>query len=310
MTLRKLLFILAFLPTIFAGAANASLINVLWVSGTTTYNTNISALGDGQAQDVSTYDPDSNGSLSWDIDFWSAGSVTFSDYDVLVIGSSCFGGTGSNCNNTSGFFGLGVLPQNNVLLFENEISTARGNRTFVSGQDADWHFMNDAADSADARAFLINAVNWAASGTGLGIVALTDGHTSGGAGNIGWLSHDDSFLSSELSGARNAGDSETVIIPASSASFPINEGLTSASLSNWGTSSHTFFEKSELDSNEWLSINDYAVLDGDNAVTIVTASQASGGTTGSNDIPEPASLAILSLGVMLLLARRQLHISG
>jgi hypothetical protein len=56
-------------------------------------------------------------------------------------------------------------------------------------------------------------------------------------------------------------------------------------LSNWTTSSHTYFEKNSLDSNEWLSINDFGVLGGENSVTIVTASTADGDTDGGNDDP-------------------------
>ena len=305
MNVKKLLSPLACLPLLFAGTTSAATIDVLWVSGSATYNNNISQLAAGNSLDAVNYDPLGDGSLSWNIDFWQDGTVDFATYDVLVIGSSCVGGTGGTCNDTSGFYNLGVLPQNNVLQQEAAISAARGDRTFVSGQDADWHFMNDSSstDRADARAFLVNAVNWAGSGTGMGVVALADGHSTGGAGNLGWLANANSFLFDDFKDSRNVGDSENVLIPAASASFPINEGLTSSSLSGWGTSSHTYFTKANLDPSEWLSINDYGVLGGDNAVTIVTASQASGGTTGK--VPEPGTIGLASLGVLLLTMRRK-----
>ena len=303
MTSRKMLSSLVGLLIFTAGSAHATVIDVIWVSGSANYNANIAELGQGGALDAATYDPAGDGSLSWNIDFWSAGAIDFSSYDVMVVGSSCLGGTGGNCNDANGFFNLGVLPQNNVLQFGDEIDAARGDRTFVSGQDADWHFIHDSGDRADARGFLVNAVNWAASGTGMGVVALTDGHRTGGAGALGWLANANSFLFDDLKDARNVADSESVIIPPSSATFPINEGLTTSALSNWSTSSHTNFTKTELDPNEWLSINDFGILDGENAVTIVTASQASGGTLGKIDVPEPGSIALLSFGLFLLAGR-------
>lgn len=293
---------------IFSTQASASIIDVLWASGTNNYNQQITSLGAGGSSDASTYDPDGDGSLSWNIDFWSSGSIDFSLYDVLVIGSTCYGGLNSSCNSSTGFFNLGVLPQNNVLTAKTEIEEARGTRTFVSGQDADWHFINGGSTvSANARAFLVNAVNWAASGSGLGIVALTDGYFSS-PGN-GWIADTNSFLANELGNARNIGNSESVIIPDSSEAFPVNEGLTTASLSNWGTSSHTYFAKDQLDNSEWLSINDFGVLGGDNAVTIVTSSTADGDTDGGNDDDTPvvtvdAASSVGLFGALLLILFR------
>lgn len=280
----------------FVTGIQAATLDILWLTGNVNYNDAIDELGAGGSADAITYDPNGDGSNSWNIDFWSSGTPNFDDYDALVIGSTCR----PNCGGSSGFFGLGVRPD---LVLDNEagIAAARGSRTFVSGQDADWHFINDSpGDSANARAFLINAVNWAGTGTGLGIVALADGYFT--APN-GWLTDTNSFLRDEIGNAREASDTESVIIPAASAAFPINEGLTTAALSNWSTSSHTRFLKSDLPSG-WVSINDFGNEGNPYAVTIVTASEADGGTTPSDNgngekIPEPSStLSFLALGTI------------
>jgi hypothetical protein len=291
---KKTALVFALASITYGDHANASIIDVLWASGTSAYNEGISALGAGGTDDAVSYDPNNDGSLSWNINFWSEGSIDFGLYDVLVIGSSCLGGTSSVCNASNGFFNLGVQPQNNVLTAKTEIEEARGTRTFVSGQDADWHYLNDPSDSADARGFLVNAVNWAASGSGLGIVALTDGHRASVGG--GWIADPNSFLASELGSARSVQDSNSVLIPETSIDFPVNEGLTSASLSNWGTSSHTSFNKAALNDSEWLSINDFGILGGPEAVTIVTSSTADGPTDGGNDDPVVSVNAASSLG--------------
>ena len=166
------------LMLVIAGAnANAAPISVLWLSGDATYNAAVGELGAGGSRDAVTYDPDGNGSNSWSIDFWGSGTPTFSNYDALVIGSICEPDCATDFDGGGGFFGNGVQPDL-VLSNKSEISAARGDRVFVSGQDADWHFWKDSSltDREDARAFLINAVNWAASGSGLGIVALADGY--------------------------------------------------------------------------------------------------------------------------------------
>lgn len=301
MNWKKTFIALTFIATLFTQVSHAGIINVLWLTGNDSYNDSIAQLGTGGSDDASTYDPLGDGSNSWNIDFWDTGLPDFSNYNALVIGSTCYGNATDSCSGSNGFFGLDIFADL-ILEYNSEIAAARGDRTFVSGQDADWHYTRQ--NNQGARDFLINAVNWAASGTGLGIVALADGHVTGN--NSGWINADESFLKDELGGARQIQDSETVVIPTDSESFPINEGLTSARLSNWGTSSHTYFTKSELDTNEWKSINDFAVLDGDNSVTLVTASEAGGGTTGPKPIPEPSVFILLSIA-MCGFARKRLN---
>ena len=65
------------------------------------------------------------------------------------------------------------------------ISAARGDRTIISGTDADFHSIrgdtglcvpfNGCSYWDGARGYLVNIVNWAASGNRLGVVALLDG---------------------------------------------------------------------------------------------------------------------------------------
>lgn len=249
-------------------------IDVLWYGVDSSYNASITSL----ASTAHTYDPLNNGSLSWNLTFWNAAdpTPTFSNYDVLVIGSS-----------NQGFFGN--FNSSRLLAEKTAIAAARGSRTFLSGQDADWHYINSPGPIDNGpRGFLINAVNWAASGSGLGVVALADGYS--GWPN-GWMTNTNSFLYNELVGKVVYFQEESVVIPGSTAGFPVNEGLTTAGLSNWGTSSHMGF----IDPVPgYLSINDSGNTN--YVVTIVTEGQAGGGTTGK--VPDSGtSLGLLALAM-------------
>ena len=208
---------------------------------------------------------------------WQAGdpAPTFSDYDVLFIGTADDG------------FGTGMDPTR-LLTAKDEIESARGSRTFLTGQDGEWHYLQDPADNGP-RGFLINAVNWAASGTGLGIVSMTDGWSSTGSQ---WWLDDDSFLKDELDGYVSYFQEESVVIPAATSSFPVNEGLTTGGLSNWGVSAHAGFLTTIPG---YLSIND-AGSHQDYSVTIVSESEAGGPTTPS--VPLPASVILFGSGLV------------
>ncbi len=283
---------LARLTTGFAALAAATLtqaasINVLWYGQSSSYNTAMTTLAAG----AGTYDPASNGSLDWNLTIWNSSDPTpdFSAYNVLVIGSSQA-------------FGLG-FDATRLLAAKSSIEAARGTRTFLSGQDADWHYINGPGPRDDGpRGFLINAVNWAGSGAGLGVVSLPDGFSGTGSQ---WWNNPSSFLAAELAGAASYFQEESVVIPGSTAGFPVNEGLTTAGLSNWGTSSHAGFR---LMPTGYTSINDAGSRPG-SFVTILTESEAGGCTTGcgGGTVSAPATpvLLLTALAGLALLRRRR-----
>ncbi|MEL6678938.1 MAG: VPLPA-CTERM sorting domain-containing protein [Pseudomonadota bacterium] len=276
---------------------SAATIDVLWTSGTFTYNNNIQNVANAAA----TYDPAGDGALTWNLTMWDGGAVDFTSYDVLVVGSTY--GVDQNING-NGFFGLGVSAQG-VLDNKAGIEAARGNRTFLSGQDADWHDLNGPRARSDGpRGFMINAVNWAASGTGLGIVSMTDRHLSGPASNRGWWNDQDSFLKDEVGTSAFAYDSEVVNIGPGQDTFPVNEGLTSRGLSNWRTSSHACFTNVAT----YTAINLAPFRTDTCGVTLVTAAAADGDTGGGDTpspVPLPASAFLLIAALTGLRATRR-----
>ncbi|GFZ90886.1 PEP-CTERM sorting domain-containing protein [Okeania sp. KiyG1] len=277
-----------------ATVANAASLNVLWYGHTDAYNTKISEL----AALAPTFDPEGDGSLDWNLTFWNSLDPTpnFSDYDVLAIG------TGSKA-------GIFNFDPTGILNNKDAISTARGNRTFLSGQDADAHYFGTPGPRPNGPlGFLVNAVNWAGSGEGMGIVVLPDGHggvNSPPSSRQRWWFNDRSFLKDELEGYVSYFNTNSVVIPTETSDFPVNEGLTTVGISNWNLSSHATFNKNIPG---YLSINDAGSRPG-YAVTIVTASEADGGTLGDEieTIPEPGSIFGLFLlggfGVRSLLLR-------
>lgn len=265
--------------------SQAAAINVLWYGQSSAYNSAMTTLAAG----AGTYDPASDGSLSWNLTIWNAGDPQpdFTAYNVLVIGSSQVFGMGFNSAR--------------LLAAKASIEAARGTRTFLSGQDADWHYINGpgAVDNGP-RGFLINAVNWAGSGAGLGIVSLPDGFSGSGSQ---WWNDPASFLAAELAGTTSYFQEESVVIPGSTAGFPVNEGLTTAGLSNWGVSSHAGFSSMPTG---YTSINNAGSRPG-SFVTILTASEAGGCTTGcGGTVPVPATPALLLTALAgLALTRRR-----
>lgn len=221
------------------------------------------------------------GANGWTIGFWNSSdaaksALDLSNYDVLVIA------------------GYGSYGYNPLWSSKTDLQTVRGNRTFLSGQDADFHETYGSCASC-AATFLSNAVNWAAAGSGLGIVGM----------NIGsFASNSNSFLYTELLGYTSYNGGNTVIIPGATAGYPVNAGLTSAALSNWNSSYHETFA---TNTPGYTTIN----LSGDSyvpsdfaAVTILTESEAAGGTTST---PEPASMVLMATGLVGIIgfARRK-----
>ncbi len=292
-TTKALSFIFsAAIALLTANAANAASLKVLWYGQSDAYNTKISEL----ANKAPTFDPEGDGSLDWDLTIWNPQDPApdFSDYNVFAIG---FGWKHKGLN----FNPIGIL--NN----KEEISAARGNRTFLSGQDADNHYnYNPGPRPNGPLGFLVNAVNWAGTGEGMGIVSLPDGLGSTHSRSQEWWLNDRSFLKDELESYVSYFNTNSVVIPTATSDFPVNEGLTTAGLSNWRTSAHAAFNKNIPG---YLSINDAGSRPG-YAVTIVTASEAGGGTLGPEpeSVPEPSSMlglfALGGLGVRSLLKRK------
>ena len=271
---------------------SATTIDVLWYGSTPSYN----ALPTELALNAGDYDPNGDGSLDWNVTLWEDGSSDpmFGDYDVFIIPSWLSG-----------------MDPDRLLDAKDEITDARGSRTFLSGQDADLHYLGSpGARDNGPRGFFINAVNWASSGSGMGIVALADGWAGSGSS---WFTDTESFLYDELLGNTSYFQEETVQILSGQEDFAVNEGLTTAGLSNWGTSSHMGFS---------VDTEGYEVINGAGgndlfAVTIVTEGFADGGTGGGDDdddnddddsiteVPAPTSITLMSLALLVLAYRKR-----
>jgi hypothetical protein len=272
-TLKRILFAL----TAMAMISSAATFNVLWYTG------GVEATGAGtyeaQVNSLAAAAPGATGN-TWNVTFWTGGAKPVGSFNVLVVASPQ-GGWSTNPDytalNTSSYAGS----------FD---PTAQ--REFISGQDADWHYTFGPGHVLNGpEGFLLNGVDWAASGTGTGLVTLGD--TGEGA------------LLTDAAGKAAfsylGGSTEDVRIPAAEAGFPINAGLTSAGLSNWGTSDHDQY--GILNSSIWNGINT-AGASTTQFVTIVSANSSGGGTGG---VPEPASIVLfgtVALGVALKLRKR------
>jgi len=250
-----------------AGAAQAASINVLWYTGgvqtdfgpTGTYQTDITNLATPTAGDPS--------SATWNITFWSGGAMPAGSFNVLVIASP-EGGWGTDPN-------YAALSAGGVTL---------GDRLMVTGQDADWHYLNSPGPTNfnGPQGFLRDAINWAGDGTGMGLVALGPQNGETYLADIGVTGL----------GAITDVNNNTVDIPPAFASFPINSDLTNAGLSNWDTSAHAEFNSS--DSTIWTPIN----VDGAGGViTLVTEGGAGSIVGGGGPVPEPATWALMLVGV-------------
>jgi len=260
--------LLALTLALAANSMVASTIDILWYvapgtpGGTdlSTYEANITALA---AQELNPVFNVSGSINSWNITFWDGTlSKPSGVYNVLVGGSNNSFGTGAYSSLSSAV-----------------TSSDFGSRVMLTGQDADYHYINGpgSANFNGPAGFLIDAINWAGSGTGMGGVLL--GLDAASA---------ISFAGESASNAAH----EDVNIPVAYATYPINVGLSSSGLSNWGTSDHNTF--SGINSSLWTVIN---ITNAGDAVTIVSAGSADGGTT----VPDAtATVGLLGLGVMLL----------
>jgi len=266
-----------FAATILCGSiASASNVNILWYTGGTetsgpgTYEANINALA---AQEQNPGFNVSGSINTWNITYWSGGAMPVGAYNVLVAASK---------------EGSWYTYPNYSALTSSVTASSFGSRVLVSGQDADWHVQNYPGPGSfnGPAGFLIDSINWAASGTGMGGVFLDTGVES-------------SLFSgfTEASSANN-----TVIIPGAYAAYPINVGLTSAGISNSNTASHTSFYS--VDPTQWTSIN----VGGDgSSVTLVSAQEAGGGTSVPDAGTTSSLLGLAMLG--LAAVRRKLSLS-
>ncbi|HUG35868.1 MAG TPA: hypothetical protein VML54_02900 [Candidatus Limnocylindrales bacterium] len=234
----------------YASVAQATAIDVLWYTyadPSSEYRQKMSLLS-GVVQTLPQ-----RRAWTWNLTYFDPSSAppNFAAFDVLVIESGEAFRTGPPGGP------LATPNYNGILNNKAAIEAARGDRTFITAADADFHAIRgDTGNIPDARGgrcdppitsgecwdgalgHLVNAVNWAGNGNGLGIVSLLDGEFAGSF----WWTHADSFLRSELLGYvdYDGSDNDPIIDPLA-ATFALNFGLTSAGLSDWGNSFHARF---------------------------------------------------------------------
>jgi hypothetical protein len=293
---------LVLLVGLASGASRCQSINVLWYTYAdpgSRYRQTIQKLAD-----VAHTLPLASG-LKWELTFFGPDTPVpaFGKYNVLVIHSAEAGFTGRSVdgpasavtqtrNNTPDYRG--------ILRNKAAIEAARGERTFITGSDADVHTINGDTGTAPpapagaarplvcnpvitapscwdgALGHLVNAINWAASGRGLGIVSLVAAEFPGAM----WWSHPDSFLRAELHGHVTVFGERTrenhPAIPAEAQGYPLNYGLTSKGLGNWRFSFHAGIARSIPG---YAAIVD-STLHPQLAVAIATARFAGAGSNG------------------------------
>jgi hypothetical protein len=274
--------LLVVLSVFGAPTAQASTIDILWYTGGVTnspdYKTSYTSLAASNP-----------GGNAWNIVFWDSGPIPAGTFNTLVVASQIGGWT--------------TNPNYSALSAAGLTETSFGNRVMVTGQDTDWHYLNGPGDGTTGQAFngprgfLSNAINWSGSGTGLGAVVL---------------SADAGFALFTGLGTESFGG-EDVRIPSAFTGLPINSGLTTAGLSNWGTSSHQSW--TGTDTTKWAQINVLGDTCSDtsanpaasactNFVTLIKAEEAGGGLgDGVGAAPEPSTLVLLGTALAGLSAR-------
>lgn len=261
---RGIKLLLAWLLALTPLGASAATIDVLWYTYAhpeSVYVQTIRKL----AETVHTF-PKSGG-VRWRLTFFRPGSATpaFETYDVLVIHSGEPGFTGQYLPALGGPDPKRpyVVPDySGILDNKRAIEAARGERTFITGSDADVHTIwGDTGHAPSdpsgknrrvtcnppisepcwdgALGHLVNAVNWAARGRGLGIVSLVAGEHP----KARWWLDRNSFLRDELEGfvviwgAGTTRENKPIIAPPAR-DHPLNSGLSTKGLGNWRNSFH------------------------------------------------------------------------
>jgi len=295
---------LAIVSALSVGVAYATPINVLWYSYAT-LNSEYRSFYSSFAKTVANY-PESSG-LSWNLTFFAPGSAqpVFSHYNVLVIESGEAFRTGPMGGP------LAIPDYSGILNDKSAIQAARGGRTLISGADADFHGIRGDSGTCPtvhcgsydgARGYVINSVNWAASGRGLGIVSFVDGEFPGSF----WWNDPRSFLQHELSGhVRDFGTSHenSAVINLAESAYPLNHGLSSTGLSNWFNAFHAGFTgiipgyTATVDSG-----------DGRGALSLATSAFVfvpTAAPTAAGAVDAPGTLLLVASGLGLALGSRR-----
>jgi hypothetical protein len=282
----------------FPTLVQANTINVLWYTyadPASEYRQKFSQL----AEVVHTL-PQSDGSR-WNLTYWDANAAApdFSPYNVLVVESGEAFRTGATPSGP-----LANPDYSGILNNKAAIEAARGDRTFITAADADFHALRgdtgnipDDPGAADgggkcspaltgsscwdgALGHSVNAINWAGDGNGLGIVSFLDGEHPGSF----WWTNENSFLRDELAGhVSYAGSDQNPIINPLQANYALNSGLTSQGLSDWDNSFHATF----LPIDGYTQIVDSSLRPG-SAVAIATS------------VPESGTYAMMLAGLALI----------
>jgi len=276
-------------------------INVLWYTGgvgdsaggPAGYNADVAALA--------ALAPGAPGGNTWNVTLWSGGAMPAGGFNVLVVASPEGG-----WNPGPDYLALNAA----ALSFD---PTAQ--RVMLTGQDADWHYMNEPGGAPDSvnpahgfdgpEGFLLDSINWAGSGTGMGLVALGQDGTGICAGGASF-STGGGFSPVEC-------ETDNVVIPGGVALNPVNTNLTSAGLSNWFESAHDEFTGL---SSVWQGINidgnftggesgddrscATSTPDGNCVYVTIVSANAVGGGIGGGSVPEPSSIMLFGTAMLLV----------